>query len=200
MSQKIEELKKDKNKLKDVVTNTHITGIGDSVMLGAINDLYKIFPKGYFDAKTSRTDWQVSPIINDLKSKNILGDVILINLGANGDCPDNCKVKIMEDCAGRDIFWLNTTNSKDFNNRLKILEEKYSNLHIIDWNKISKGHSEYFFADGIHLTEVGRSAYATAIYDSIYNYYLNIIDASINKVTNEFEEKYKNSKKEIEKF
>ena len=98
----------------------------------------------------------------------------------------------MEDCAGRDIFWLNTTNSKDFNNRLKILEEKYSNLHIIDWNKISKGHSEYFFADGIHLTEVGRSAYATAIYDSIYNYYLNKIDASINKVTNEYEEKYKN--------
>lgn len=192
LSQKIEELKKDKNKLKDVVTNTHITGIGDSVMLGAINDLYKTFPKGYFDAKTSRTDWQVSPIVNDLKSKNILGDVILINLGANGDCPDNCKVKIMEDCAGRDIFWLNTTNSKDFNNRLKILEEKHSNLHIIDWNKISKGHSEYFFADGIHLTEVGRSAYATAIYDSIYNYYLNIIDASINKVTNEFEEKYKN--------
>lgn len=192
LSQKIEELKKDKNKLKDVVTNTHITGIGDSVMLGAINDLYKTFPKGYFDAKTSRTDWQVSPIVNDLKSKNILGDVILINLGANGDCPNNCKVKIMEDCDGRDIFWLNTTNSKDFNNRLKILEEKYSNLHIIDWNKISKGHSEYFFADGIHLTEVGRSAYATAIYDSIYNYYLNIIDASINKVTNELEEKYKN--------
>ena len=191
-NQKIEELKKDKNKLKDVVTNTHITGIGDSVMLGAINDLYKTFPKGYFDAKTSRTDWQVSPIVNDLKSKNILGDVILINLGANGDCPNNCKVKIMEDCSGRDIFWLNTTNSKDFNNRLKILEEKYSNLHVIDWNKISKGHSEYFFADGIHLTEVGRSAYATAIYDSIYNYYLNIIDASINKVTNEFEEKYKN--------
>ena len=52
LSQKIEELKKDKNKLKDVVTNTHITGIGDSVMLGAINDLYKTFPKGYFDAKT----------------------------------------------------------------------------------------------------------------------------------------------------
>lgn len=189
---KLESLKEDKSKLKEVVTNMHITGIGDSVMLGAINHLYKIFPNGYFDAKISRTDWQIDPLINDLKSKNIFGDVILINLGANGDCQNDCKAKIMNDCEGREVFWLNTTNSDDFNTRIKKIEEKYSNLHVIDWKSISNGHREYFYADGIHLTETGRNAYANAIYDSIYNYYLNIIDASIDKVTNEYEEKNKN--------
>jgi hypothetical protein len=191
-NKKLESLKEDKSKLKEVVTNMHITGIGDSVMLGAINHLYKIFPNGYFDAKISRTDWQIDPLINDLKSKNIFGDVILINLGANGDCQNDCKAKIMNDCEGREVFWLNTTNSDDFNTRIKKIEEKYSNLHVIDWKSISNGHREYFYADGIHLTESGRNAYANAIYDSIYNYYLNKIDASIDKVTNEYEEKNKN--------
>lgn len=191
-NQKLEELKKDKSKLKDVVTNTYITGIGDSVMLGAINNLYDTFSNGYFDAKISRTDWQVSPIVNDLKSKNILGDVILINLGSNGDCSDSCKDKMIEDIGDRKIFWLNTTNSVNFNNKLKKLEEKYSNIHIIDWKSISNGHKEYFYADGIHLTEKGKVAYTNAIYDSIYNFYLDKIEASINEVTNEYEEKYKN--------
>ena len=84
------------SKLKDVVTNLYITGIGDSVMLGAITNLYEKFPNGYFDAATSRTAWVANGIINDLKGKNILGDVVLFNLGANGDAPEEMKIEIME--------------------------------------------------------------------------------------------------------
>ena len=162
------------NKLDEKIDNLPIVGVGDSVMLGAVENLYKTFPKGYFDAATSRTAWVLNDILKGLRSKGLLGDPILLNLGANGDCPDWCKAEIMQTSDNRKVFWINATNDSDVhvNERLNKLAEAYDNLYVIDWESISKGHPEYFVVDGIHLTEVGREAYVSAIRDSIYNTYL----------------------------
>ncbi len=162
------------NKLDEKIDNLPIVGVGDSVMLGAVENLYKTFPKGYFDAATSRTAWVLNDILKGLRSKGLLGDPILLNLGANGDCPDWCKAEIMQTSDNRKVFWINATNDSDVhvNERLNKLAETYDNLYVIDWESISKGHPEYFVVDGIHLTEVGREAYVSAIRDSIYNTYL----------------------------
>ena len=162
------------SKLKDVITNLSITGIGDSVMLGAINNLYEKFPNGYFDAATSRTAWVANGIINDLKRKNILGNVVLFNLGANGDAPEHMKIEIMENIKNTKVFWVNVTNDKDVhvNDKLNKLKEKYNNLYIIDWNNISKEHPEYFISDKIHLTQLGRKVFVDEIYNAIFEVYL----------------------------
>mgnify|MGYP000826077795 CR=1 FL=1 len=102
----------------------------------------------------------------------MLGNPIIFNLGTNGDCSYQCKVNILNTCGDRDIFWINTVNYTDVNERLVNLSKEYSNLHVIDWYSISKGHSEYFAYDGIHLTGIGRKVYTKSIYDSIYNLYL----------------------------
>lgn len=179
-------------KLKDVVSNLSVVGIGDSVMLGAVENLYQIFPKGYFDAAVSRTAWVANDIIKNLKSKSMLGDAIVINLGANGDCSEECKAKIIKTCENKKIFWINTTNSKDVNSKLKKLSTKYNNLYIIDWYSFSKSHPEYFIADKIHLTSSGKSAYATYIYDSIYKVYLDEYNKEKQKAIDERENNLKN--------
>lgn len=170
----LSELEDDEKGLANVVSNLPVIGIGDSVMLGATTELYKQFPKGYFDAKVSRTAWLVNGILKDLKNRNMFGNPIILNLGANGDCSEECKIEIMKTCQGKEVFWVNVTNDIDVNvnSKLENLSKKYSNLHIVDWNSISKGHPEYFVSDGIHLTSSGRVAYTNAIYDSIYNFYL----------------------------
>ena len=170
----LENLENDEEKLKDVVRNIQIIGVGDSVMLGALTNLYKSFPNGYFDAQKSRTCWVVEGILKDLKNKNVLGDTILINMGANGDCPEHVKDRFMKTLSDKKVFWVNVANdqNKNANKNLKAFKEKYDNLYIIDWNKLSKGHSEYFIADKIHLTEKGRIAYSKIVYDSIYEVYL----------------------------
>lgn len=180
--------------LKLKVTNLRIVGIGDSVMLGAVNNLYETFPNGYFDAKISRTAWVVNDILIDLNNRHLLGEPILINLGANGDCPDDCKAKIMETIGSRDVFWLNVTNDNEvhFNAKLANLAQKYTNIHIIDWASISEGHSEYFVADGIHLTKEGREAYTNAIYDTIYQTYLDKNNKQKEEIINDYETKLKN--------
>ena len=178
------ELENGEQEIKNVVSNLKIIGIGDSVMLGALTDLYSKFPNGYFDAAVSRTAWVANNLLQNLKTKNILGDPIVFNLGANGDCSDAEKIRILETCAGKDIFWINTTNDNHFNNKLNNLAKQYSNLFVIDWNGISKGHTEYFIADGIHLTYQGRQAYVNTVYNSIYDIYLKRYQDKKNEIIN----------------
>lgn len=181
------------SELKEVVTNLSIVGVGDSVMLGAVTNLYETFPNGYFDAQISRTAYVAHGILTNLKNNGMLGNPIVFNLGANGDCSLECKKEIIKLCEDRDIYWLTVTNDRDVNvnGELKQLADMYDNVHIIDWEEISKGHYEYFIADGIHLTPKGREVYTNTIYDAIYNHYLEKYTKQKEELIKEYEEKQK---------
>ena len=181
------------SELKEVVTNLSIVGVGDSVMLGAVTNLYETFPNGYFDAQISRTAYVAHGILTNLKNNGMLGNPIVFNLGANGDCSLECKKEIIKLCEDRDIYWLTVTNDRDVNvnGELKQLANMYDNVYIIDWEEISKGHYEYFIADGIHLTPKGREVYTNTIYDAIYNHYLEKYTKQKEELIKEYEEKQK---------
>lgn len=185
-------IEEDESKLEEIVTNLPVVGIGDSVLLGAVSNLYNRFPNGYFDGKVSRTAWYVNDILLDLKNKNTLGSPVVFNLGTNGDCSLECKEEILRTCEDRDIFWINTVNLPDVNVRLNNLALSHSNLHIIDWYSISRGHSEYFAYDGIHLTSEGRKIYTDTIYNAIYNVYKEKYIEKKNSMINKHEEEIRN--------
>lgn len=184
-------IEEDESKLDEIVTNLPVVGIGDSVLLGAVSNLYNRFPNGYFDGKVSRTAWYVNDILLDLKNKNTLGSPVIFNLGTNGDCSLECKEEILRTCEDRDIFWINTVNLPDVNVRLNNLALSHSNLHIIDWYTISRGHSEYFAYDGIHLTSEGRKVYTDTIYNAIYNVYKEKYIEKKNTMISKHEEELK---------
>ncbi len=189
----LEDIEKDESNLKDFVNNLHVIGIGDSVMLGAIKYLYGVFPKGYFDAKTSRTDWEANGILLGLKNKGILGEPIIFGLGTNGQCGASCRTKILYTCGSRKMFWITTTNKKMsfINDQLKEFSKNNSNVYIIDWENESKTHGEYFLADKIHLNNTGKDAYSKYIYNEIYNNYLSDIKSKKEKLIEEHNEKIK---------
>ena len=189
----LESLENSESEIATMVNNLPVVGIGDSVMLGAVGNLSEQFPNGYFDAKTSRTGWVVNDILTNLKSKNLLGNIIVLNLGANGDCPESVKISIMEQCKGHEVFWINVTNDSDVhvNDKLNTFAAKYDNLHIIDWNGISKGHKDYFYSDGIHLTSAGRKVYTKTIYDAIYKIYFDEFNEKKEALLNKREEELK---------
>ena len=169
----LESIDEQEAKLDEIITNLKIIGIGDSVMLGAIKNLYSTFPSGYFDAKTSRTDYVANGILLDLNRKGMLGDPIVFGLGTNGQCGSKCRVKISATCGNRKMFWITTTNRKTsyINAQLKEEAKSNDNMYVIDWEAYSTSHSEYFIADKIHLTSTGRAAYSKFIYDEIYKVY-----------------------------
>ena len=194
LTKQLELIENDKNNIDNIVKELPVIGIGDSVMLGAVNNLYNRFANGYFDAQVSRSTWVVNGILQDINNKNMLGDPVVINMGANGDCSEACKDAIMATCGERKVFWLTNTNVNTLyvNDTIKEYATKHDNLYIIDWYKISQGHDEYFYADGIHLTIPGREAYADAIYQAILDVYVEEYSHKTEKAKQVFEETMKN--------
>ena len=187
-------LENSEEQVKAMVDEMAVVGIGDSIMLGAVNNLYATFENGYFDAAVSRSPWVANGLLRDLKSRGMLGNPVVINLGANGDCSEANKVDILDICEGRDVYWVTVTNDKDVhvNGKLKDLASRDTRLHVIDWATVSKGHSEYFYADGIHLTNEGRVAYAQAIYDAIYETTKNEFEVKKQELIEQHEKEAKN--------
>ena len=176
--------------IKELVSNLSIVGVGDSVMLGAVPNLYNRFKNSYFDAQISRTCYVANDILKELDRKKMLGDTIVFNFGANGDCSEANKEKILNIIGDRKLFWLTVTNDSrvHFNNKIKAFAAKHDNVYIIDWEAISKGHKEYFYSDGLHLPQAGRIAYTNAIYDAIYKVYLDEFNAKKEAILKEHDE------------
>lgn len=190
--EELNDIESAKAEISNTVANLSIVGIGDSVMLGAVPNLYKQFPNSYFDAKVSRFTWDASKVIKELDEKGKLGNPVVINLGANGDCSSSCKAGVMDSIGAREVYWVNTTNSISTNDNLTEFAKNYDNLKIIDWYSISREHSEYFYADKIHLTESGREAYTQAIYTAIYETYLDKYNQKRQEAIDAREEQLKN--------
>ena len=73
---KLQTLEEDESKLDEIVTNLPVVGIGDSVLLGAVNNLYNRFPNGYFDGKVSRGCLGHKRYLTLTLNNNVLGTPI----------------------------------------------------------------------------------------------------------------------------
>lgn len=174
VEQELAALDREIEAMEGEVLNRSIVFVGDSVLLGAQPAVYKKFPHAYVDAKKSRTAYVINDIFVDLNNKGMLADVIVINCGTNGDVPASVKDTFMATLGERDVFWTTVTNDKQIhaNQSIRNYAATHNNIHIIEWEQISAGHSEYFYADGIHLTPDGQTAYAEAVYSAMYEYYV----------------------------
>ena len=188
-TKQLEEL--ENKSLDELVKELPVTFVGDSVMLGAMNNLKKAFPNSYFDSKESRSTYVGYTILEELKNNKKLGDPVVIHLGTNGDCKNGCKEKIMDLLKDKTVFWINTTNYTYVNDNLNELAKKYDNLHIIDWYSLSKGHSDWFYADGIHLPPTGRKEYTNIVYNAIVDVYKDTFKDKKEQLIKEHQEELK---------
>lgn len=189
----LDSLEVNEEELKEYVTNLKIVGIGDSILLDAIDTLYKEFPNGYFDGKISRTTCAGVDVLEGIKNKGITWDVIVLSLGTNGYPNDRCKDAMMELAGDSKVFWLNATRADyDTNNaELERYAEGHDNIIILDWQSVIKEHPEYLYSDYIHLRPQGFKPYADFIRDGIYEEYLKEYNAEKDKKIKEMEAKKK---------
>lgn len=186
----LSELEPNEEQIKETISKLPVVCIGDSVMLGAANNLRGQFENGYIDAEVSRSGWVMAEII---KSLTIQGPVV-IHAGTNGDVPESVKDSIMSYCGDNDVFWITVTNDKDVhvNSKLKEFVKKYDNAHLIDWQQYSSGHSDWFYSDDIHLQPAGRKAYTELVFNSIYQVKLEQLEKMKEDAIKEHENKLKN--------
>ena len=165
----------DEKTIAEQIKKLPVVGIGDSVMLDAINEFYKKFPSGYFDGKISRSLYAAQDVVKNLKSKGKLGNVLILCLATNGDYSDTINKNFMKLVGNRDIFWITAVGADDpkFNQKFKKFAANYPNIHLVEWDVEGKKHPEYFYKDGVHMKEgKGMKAYVDFIYQSVFNYYL----------------------------
>ena len=167
--EELAKLDEDENKVNEIVKNLRVVGIGDSIMELCVKELYEMFPNGYFDAATNRFEKHAAAILRDLKEKDMLGDVVVFNLGTNGNGQSTFRDEMLEIIGDRKVFWLNATrpDNSSYNDNLIEYANKHDNFYIIDWISYVDGHPEYLIYDNVHPSIKGRPIYAKAIYEGI---------------------------------
>ena len=156
-----------------VVTQKTVTAIGDSVLLGADSDIENTIPNCVVDAKESRQVAKARTVVEDLKQKGELGDIVILALGTNGTfSPTVGKNLVKAIGKQRQIYWVTAYGKhlqwqEDSNQMIWSMAEKYDNIHVIDWATYCAGHDDWFLNDGIHLTQKGCQAYTQMLYDNV---------------------------------
>ena len=160
--------------IMNYVTNLRVVGIGDSIMLNTVDTFYEVFPNGYFDALKNRTICAGYDVLKEIQDSGITWDVLVFNLGTNGEPNRRCKDNLRTLAGGKDIFWLTTTNPDvpETNQDLIDYANEFENIHILDWPSEANNHPEYLYSDNTHLRPEATRPYVEFVKNGIYNYYL----------------------------
>jgi peptidoglycan/LPS O-acetylase OafA/YrhL len=151
---------------------TTVTAIGDSVMLGAANQLQTTVnamfgnqPVFGIDAAESRQFSAGVDLIQSLKDKGQLGQDVIVQLGTNGTVDPGQFDRMMTILSDRNkVVIINAKVPRPWeqqvNDTLAAEVKKYKNAVPLDWHGYASQHPEFFYDDEIHLRPEGAAAYA----------------------------------------
>jgi peptidoglycan/LPS O-acetylase OafA/YrhL len=140
---------------------------GDSVILGIRSQLEGYEPIDLINARVGR---QISELIEvvSVDVKSVPGSIAVLNLGNNGPVSEELVRKLFDLLAQQPHFIVVNAavprGWRDSNNETiaRVIGD-YPNSSLVDWNRISNNHPEYFAPDGVHLVPTGANAYISSI-------------------------------------
>lgn len=137
--------------------------IGDSVMLGAKNELKA---RGFHvNAVVSRRFDDAPSILRPLVASGKLPRKVVIHLGNQGYVTAHLCNTVMRIVGGKRHVWFVTLKvprsyRKANNRQLQACVSRHGNASLIGWYAFSHRHGSWFYPDGYHLTPTGQSMYA----------------------------------------
>ena len=135
-------------------------------MLGASQQILKLYPDSVVDAKESRQLVQAVDIVNDLKKNGRLKQTVILALGLNGTFSKETGQSVLDEIGSdHQIYWVlpygeSVTYVGDVISTIKSLADSNKNLTLLDWPSVARKHPEWFYNDGIHLKPEGQAGYA----------------------------------------
>jgi len=151
-----------------------IAAVGDSVMLGSMEELEKRIGAGTVDAIVSRQFGDAPSLVSGLLTRSVPPQVIVLHLGTNGPVQERHFEALMEIAADVPLMvfinahvptrnWESTTNSE-----LAAGVERYDKAVLVDWPTPTEGRSDLFAADNFHPKQPGRVIYAELVAEAIF--------------------------------
>ncbi|AWB44044.1 acetyltransferase [Paenibacillus sp. CAA11] len=159
---------------RGLVSGEGITAIGDSVMLDAKSELEKRLPGITVDGMVGRQMSEVAEVVEQLKTDDKLGEMVIIEVGTNGAFTSKQLQKLIDSMSGvKHIFLVNTRVPRPWQSVVNETLEKTAagseRVTLLDWFSASEGKDEYFGKDGVHLGRSGSEAYAHLIAVAIHD-------------------------------
>lgn len=160
-------------KEREFLKNTSITAIGDSVLINVDPFIREFNPNLYLDSEVGRQMTDGPKVLQDIKNKNGLGNIILVSLGSNGTLSEQNMLDILNISEGRKVFFVNTVNSQSWegpiNARIKKFCDENQNAYMVDWYKFAKEKANLFAKDMVHPEVEGSKAYRNLIEREVIN-------------------------------
>lgn len=146
--------------------------LGDSVMVGATNELVKRIPNASLDSQVGRQLSKGIQILNERKANNTLSDTVIIHLGNNSPItPHQIDDLVSLLTEKRKIVFVNLKLPRNYesanNQLLDDAAKKHPNIRIVDWHSRSMNAVNVFGKDGIHLLGNGAKLYADLIVNAL---------------------------------
>jgi len=145
-----------------------VTAIGDSVMLGAVDQLAAAIPGIEIDGALGLQASAAIETLRSLRDAGRLGDAVVVHIGSNGlirPSEFEAIMEIVEDVP--QVVFLNVKVPRAWEERnndlLASRVSRYSNAVLIDWHAASLDEADYFWNDGVHLRAEGAEVYASLI-------------------------------------
>lgn len=148
-------------------TQSSVWLTGDSVILGIRFDLSEHVSIGLVNARVGRQARELITVLHHDKA-TMANSPVVLDLGNNNRLTPEEVSAVFEEIKNQpQIVLVNTAVPRpwrDVNDALiDEYAKRYSQVSVIDWREISRGHPEYFGPDGVHLVPDGITAYVRAI-------------------------------------
>lgn len=153
--------------LTPATTGLPLVAVGDSVMLGAAEELTA---SGFVvDAVKSRQLISFVPELEVVKLSGALTSVVVVHLGTNGAFSDaslGLFMKLLVDVPT--VVMLTGKAHRDWiagnNEKIRALPGTFPNVTVLDWEVMSAScEGRCFHDDGIHLTQAGQNFYSLLV-------------------------------------
>jgi len=153
--------------LTPATTGFPLVAVGDSVMLGAAEELTA---SGFVvDAVKNRQLISYVPELEAVKLAGALTSVVVVHLGTNGPVSDASLALLMGVLVDvPTVVMLTGKGNRDWiagnNDMIRALPGTFPNVTVLDWEVMSAScEDRCFYDDGIHLTQPGQNFYSLII-------------------------------------
>ena len=152
---------------EDLGSTTGLWVTGDSVILGIRS---KLEAKEHISLINARVGRQAPELLAVMRvdQSSVPYSPVVFNLGNNNALTEATVVEIFEIVKNQpQVIVVNTAVPrawKDSNNAIiSKVASRYSNVKVVDWDRISRGRPELFAPDGVHLSPAGSDVYVDLV-------------------------------------
>lgn len=152
---------------EDLGSTTGLWVTGDSVILGIRS---KLEAKEHISLINARVGRQAPELLAVMRvdQSSVPYSPVVFNLGNNNALTEETVVEIFEIVKNQpQVIVVNTAVPrawKDSNNAIiSKVASRYSNVKVVDWDRISRGRPELFAPDGVHLSPAGSDVYVDLV-------------------------------------